>query len=69
MLTKPRLYWVGAPRQRAGGQGTQGDRSATWLRVSGFMVMRLVSGLSVANHSDSGSFLVVHVSFSQDGLQ
>ena len=36
------------------------DCSATWLAVSGFMVMGLVSGLSLANHSDSGSFLVAH---------
>ena len=28
-------------------------------QVSGFMVMGLVSELSLANHSDSGSFLVV----------
>ena len=27
-----------------------------WLEVSGFMVMGLVSGLFLANHSDSGSF-------------
>ena len=40
-----------------------------WLAVSGFMVMRLVSGLSLANHSDSESFLVVHALFSQDGCQ
>ena len=33
------------------------------------MVMGLVSGLSLANHSDSESFLVVHVLFSQDGCQ
>ena len=33
------------------------------------MVMGLVSGLSLANHSDSGSFLVVHALFSQDGSQ
>ena len=33
------------------------------------MVMGLVSGLSLANHSDSESFLVVHALFSQDGLQ
>ena len=38
-----------------------------WLAVSGFMVMRLVSGLSLANHSDSESFLVVQALFSQDG--
>ena len=31
--------------------------------------MGLVSGLSLANHSDSESFLVVHALFSQDGLQ
>ena len=36
---------------------------------SGFMVMGLVSGLSLANHSDSESFLVVHALFSQDGCQ
>ena len=38
-----------------------------WLAVSGFMVMGLVSGWSLANHSNSESFLVVHASLSQDG--
>ena len=33
------------------------------------MVMGLVSGLSLVNHSDSESFLVVHALFSQDGCQ
>ena len=33
------------------------------------MVMGLVSGLSLANHSDSESFLVVNTLFSQDGCQ
>ena len=33
------------------------------------MVMGLVSGLSLANHSDSESFLVVRTLFSQDGCQ
>ena len=33
------------------------------------MVMGLVSGLSLANHSDLESFLVVHALFSQDGCQ
>ena len=33
------------------------------------MVMGLVSGLSLANHSDSESFLAVHALFSQDGCQ
>ena len=37
--------------------------------VLGFMVMGLVSGLSLANHSDSESFLVVYALFSQDGCQ
>ena len=40
-----------------------------WLAVSGFMVMGLISGLSLANHPDSGSFLVVHALSSQDGRQ
>ena len=40
-----------------------------WLTVLGFMVMGLVSRLSLANHSDSESFLVVHALFSQDGCQ
>jgi len=35
----------------------------------GVMVMGLVSGLSLANHSDPESFLVVHALFSQDGCQ
>ena len=38
-----------------------------WLAVSGFMVMGLVSGWSVASHSNSESFLVAHASLSQDG--
>ena len=33
-----------------------------WLAVSGFMVIGLVSGWSLANHSNSESFLVVHAS-------
>ena len=31
------------------------------------MVMGLVSGWSLANHSNSGSFLMAHASLSQDG--
>ena len=42
---------------------------ATWLAVSGFMVMGLVSRLFLANHSDSESFLVAHALLSQDGCQ
>ena len=33
------------------------------------MVMGLVSGLSMANHSDSESFRVAHALLSQDGCQ
>ena len=39
------------------------------LAVLSFMMMELVSRLSLANHSDSESFLVVHTLFSQDGCQ
>ena len=49
------------------GKGTQENCSAVWLAVSGFMVMGLVSGWSLANHSNSRSFLVAHASLSQDG--
>ena len=57
------------------GNGTQvesrrvRESKRTAVTVSGFMVMGLVSGLSLANHSDSESFLVVHALFSQDGCQ
>ena len=47
-------------------------RETRRLTVSGFMMMRLVSGLSLAHRSDSGgsgSFLVVHTLLSQDGCQ
>ena len=40
-----------------------------WLEVSGFVVIALVSRLSLANYSDSGSFLVAHALLSQDGCQ
>ena len=59
----------GRPGGEQSGKGTQEDRSAMWLAVLGFMVMGLVSRLSVANHSDSESFLVGHASLSQDGCQ
>ena len=40
----------GRPGKEQEGKGTQENCSATWLTVSGFMVMGLVSGLSLANH-------------------
>ena len=54
----------GRPGGEQEGKGTQENCSAAWLTVSGFMVMGLVSGLSLANHSDSESSLVVHALFS-----
>ena len=50
-------------------KGTQENCSAARLSVLGFMVMGLVSGLSLANHSDSESFLVVHLWISLDEFQ
>ena len=58
-----------APGGEQEGKGTQENSWATWLAVWGFMVMGLVSGLSLANHSDSGSFLVAYTLLSQDGFQ
>ena len=67
LLTKQEILlgkgtWVESSRVRE-------PRRTALAAVSGFMVMGLVSGLSLANYSDSGSFLVVHALFSQDGCQ
>ena len=59
----------GCPGGEYEGKGTQGNCSATWFAVSGFMVMGLVSGFSPANHSILWSFLVAHALLSQDGCQ
>ena len=56
----------GHPGGEQEGKGTQENCSAVWLKVSGFMVMGF-SGWSLANHSNSESFLVAHPSLSQDG--
>ena len=70
VLTKQEnLLGRGARGGEQEGQGPQENCSATWLTVSGFTVMGLVYGLSLASNSDSGSFLVVHASLSQDGFQ
>ena len=65
MLTKQEILLERAPGWRAVGKGTQ-NSSASWLAVLGFMVMGLVSRWSLANHSNSESFLVVQESLSQD---
>ena len=64
-------YLIGkmCPGRKQQGKGTQENCSATWLTVLGFMVMRLVSGLSLASHSDSESFLVAQALLIQDGCQ
>ena len=59
MLTKQEIVLERVPGGEKWGKRTQENCSAMWLAVSGFIVMGLVSGLSLANHSDSGSFLVV----------
>ena len=54
------------------GKGMLENCCATWLTVSGFMVMGLVPHelrLPLTNHSDSESFLVVPALLSQDGCQ
>ena len=50
-------------------RGTQENCSAMWLTVLGITVTGLVPHLSLANPSDSRSFLVVHALLSQDGFQ
>ena len=48
MLTKQEILLGKGTRVES--SRTQENTSATWLTVSGFMVMGLVSGLSLANH-------------------
>ena len=57
------------PVREQEGKGTHENSSTMWLAVLSFMVIGLVSELSLANHSDSESFLAVHALFSQDGCQ
>ena len=53
VLTSKRFYWERAPLGgEQEGQGTQ-ENCSSWLAISGFMVMGLVSGWSLANHSNS----------------
>ena len=52
----------GHPGGEQEGKGTQENCSAAC-----FMVMGLISGWSLANQSNSESFLVAHASLSQDG--
>ena len=58
---------LGREQQRKRAQEKYSATMACSLRV--FMEMGLVSGLSLDNHSDSGSFLVVNSSLRQDEYQ
>ena len=69
MLRKPETTGKECQGRDQQSKGTQENCSAMWLAVSGFMVMGLVSGLSLANRSDPRSFLVMHASLRQDGFQ
>ena len=56
-------------RRKKQGKGTWEDSSAMWLKVLGFMVVGLVSKLSLANHLDSESFLVAYHSVKMDSSE
>ena len=68
MLTKQETTGKNDP---AGGSRVREPRRTALPHgsVSGFMAIGVVSGFSLANHSDSGSFLVVHALLSQDRRQ
>ena len=67
MLTKQEIL-LGKGTWLESSRGREPRRTALrMVSMSGFMVMGLVSRWSLANHSNSESFLVVHASLSQDG--
>ena len=63
-----RLHGKGLPGGEQQCEGMQ-HFSATWFTGSNVMVIALVSGLSLANLSDSGSSLVTRMSLSSDIFQ
>ena len=77
VLTKPKaLLGKGCQGREQKGKGTQENCSAMWLTVSGFMgmgvsfwVVSCKSSCLAYIWSDPGSFLVAHVTLSQDGFQ
>ena len=69
MLTKQETIGKGSLGGEQQGKGTQEHCSAAWFAVLDLTVMELASRLTLASHPDSGSFLVVCVSVSQDGFQ
>ena len=64
MLIKQEILLGRGARVESSRVREPGRTAVTWLAVLGFMVMGLVSRLSLANHSNSESFLVVHASLS-----
>ena len=60
VLTKPEILLGKGTRVESSRVREPGRTAVTWLAVLGFMVMGLVSRLSLANHSDSESFRVAH---------
>ena len=66
-LTRQEAMGKGCLGGEQEGQGTQENCSSLGPAVSGLMVMGLVSWLSLANPSDSGSFLVSYTLLNQDG--
>ena len=59
MLTKEEAFLgKGLQGGEQQGKGTQQNCFATWLVVSGSLVMELVSGSSLPNHSEPGLSLV-----------
>ena len=55
VLTKQEILLERASGGEQEGKETQENSSVTWLAVSGFMVIGLVSRLSLASHTDSSS--------------
>ena len=53
MLIKQEILLGKGTRVESSSKGTQENSSTVWLPVLGFMVMGLVSGWSLANHSNS----------------
>lgn len=69
MLQSKRLYWEGEPRQKNRMVRNSGEllcQMARSLRVYGDGIS---SKLSLLNHSDSGSFPLVHSLLNQGELQ
>ena len=67
MLTKQEILLGKGTQVESSRVREQENCSAAWLAVSDFMVMGLVSRWSLANHSNSESFLVAHTLLSQGG--